>query len=128
MEGVTATMSELGGRLAALAPAARTVADGIGGPLTWVAALVYGVGRALGLRRAARPWALRRRAVRPPAGDARLRPGWRGVALTGERPGSRRRGKAPATKSQGPQALGGSGGSLPRADRALTGRPDGTSS
>jgi hypothetical protein len=108
MEGVTATMTELGGRLTALAPAARTLSESLRGPLTWAAALVYGVSRALGLRRAARPGVLRWRSAGSggghPARDARLRPGRRGVALTGERTGPRGRGAA------------------------LTGRTDGTSS
>jgi hypothetical protein len=63
--GVTATMTELGGRLSVLAPAARTIAEGLGGPLAWLAALVYGISRALGLRRAARPGIFRGRAGRP---------------------------------------------------------------
>jgi uncharacterized protein YoxC len=52
MEDVTSAMTELGDRLAALAPAARTVADGIGAPLARAAAVVYGVNRAVKLRRA----------------------------------------------------------------------------
>jgi hypothetical protein len=55
MADVTSAMTELGGRLSALAPAARTVADGIGAPLARAAAVVYGVNRALRLRRARRP-------------------------------------------------------------------------
>jgi hypothetical protein len=121
MAGVTATMTELGGRLTALAPAARTLSEGLSGPLTWAAALAYGVSRALGLRRAARPEALRWRSARTgarhPARDARLRPGWRGAALTGGRPGPRGRGAALA---------GGRSGSRGRG-AALAGRGDGTS-
>ncbi|HEV2375569.1 MAG TPA: hypothetical protein VGS19_25830 [Streptosporangiaceae bacterium] len=51
MDEVAATMAELNGRLNALAPAAKTVADGVGVPLARAAALVYGVSRAVGLRR-----------------------------------------------------------------------------
>ena len=55
IEGVTATMSELDGHLTALAPQAAIEASATGRPLTWVAALVYGIRWALGTRRAARP-------------------------------------------------------------------------
>jgi hypothetical protein len=55
MEEVSATMAELNGRLTALAPAARTIAGGIAVPLNRAAALVYGVGRAVGMRRRGRP-------------------------------------------------------------------------
>jgi hypothetical protein len=50
MDEVTASVAELRGRITALAPAARTSADGTAGTLTWAAALVYGLARALGLR------------------------------------------------------------------------------
>lgn len=55
MEDVTSAMTDLGDRLSALAPAARTVADGIGAPLARAAAVVYGINRALRLRRGSRP-------------------------------------------------------------------------
>jgi methyl-accepting chemotaxis protein len=55
MDDVTSAMTELGDRLTALAPAARTVADGIGAPVARAAAVVYGVNRALKLRRDSRP-------------------------------------------------------------------------
>ena len=55
IEGVTATMGELDGHLTALAPQAAIEASATGRPLTWVAALVYGIRWALGTRRAARP-------------------------------------------------------------------------
>lgn len=70
MDGVTSAMTDLGERLAVLAPAARTVADGIGTPVTRAAAVVYGVNRALRLRRGQRAQV----AARPPAR----------AALTGE--------------------------------------------
>ena len=53
MDDVTAGMAELRGRLNALAPAATPSTDGSRTALTWGAALVYGVTRALGLRWAA---------------------------------------------------------------------------
>jgi hypothetical protein len=84
LDGVTATMTELGGRLSALAPAARTLADGLGAPLTWLAALVYGISRALGLRSTPRPGNLRGRAGSP-ARAARLR-GTGGAARDAGRP------------------------------------------
>ena len=54
MAGVTASMAELRGRIAAPPPAAQAGDDGTGGALTWVAALGYGLARALVLRRADR--------------------------------------------------------------------------
>lgn len=60
MDEVTTTMAELNGRITGLAPAARSLAEGAGLPLTRIAAFVYGVARALGMRRAGGP-----RAVRP---------------------------------------------------------------
>jgi hypothetical protein len=53
IEGVTATMSELDGHLAALAPPAASQASATGRPLTWAAALMYGIRWALRTRRAA---------------------------------------------------------------------------
>src|SRR5690348_7764254 len=50
MDDVTASMAELRGRLNALAPAATAGTDGSRGALTWGAALVYGLARAVGLR------------------------------------------------------------------------------
>src|SRR5262250_1037676 len=51
IEGVTATMSELDGHLTALAPpAAATGANAPDRPLTWAAALVYGIRWALRTR------------------------------------------------------------------------------
>jgi hypothetical protein len=54
MAEVTASLAELGGRVAALTPAAPARPDGISGTLTWTAALVYGLTRAIRLRWAAR--------------------------------------------------------------------------
>src|SRR2546429_6757611 len=54
IEGVTATMSELDGHLTALAPPAASQASATGRPLTWAAALGYGIRRAVGTRRAER--------------------------------------------------------------------------
>jgi hypothetical protein len=54
IEGVTATMSELDGHLTELAPPAASQASA-SRPLTWVAALTYGIRWAFGTRRAAQP-------------------------------------------------------------------------
>jgi hypothetical protein len=54
MEGITATMADLGGHRTALAPP-PAAAEASRGPLTWAAALAYGVRWALGMRRAAGP-------------------------------------------------------------------------
>ena len=52
MEGVTAAMAQMSGRLTATAPARpAATGEGTSGPLTWAAALVYGVRWALGARR-----------------------------------------------------------------------------
>ena len=58
MEGVTAAMAQMSGHLAATAPALPAAGEGTSGPLTWAAALVYGVRWALGARRPGRdtPW------------------------------------------------------------------------
>lgn len=71
MEGITATMADLGGHLTALAPP-PAAAEATRGPLTWAAALAYGVRWALGMRRAAgppsqpaRPWPGRAAQPRP---------------------------------------------------------------
>lgn len=81
MDEVTTTMAELNGRITGLAPAARSLAEGAGLPLTRIAAFVYGVTRALGMRRAGGP-----RAVRP--GQRAVEPGPRATS----RPPGRRRG------------------------------------
>ena len=88
IEGVTATMTELDGHLTALAPAAASETSATGRPLTWAAALMYGIRWALGTRRAA------------PQGTARQASGWaspspgrdpgRGGALTGRANGRSR--------------------------------------
>jgi hypothetical protein len=51
MDEVTANMAELSGRVAALAPLGRIIAASSGSPLARVAALAYGVNRALWIRR-----------------------------------------------------------------------------
>jgi hypothetical protein len=65
MDDVTASMAELRGRITALTPAAGPSADGSRGALTWGAALVYGIARALGLR-----WAAQVRHVRAAGAQA----------------------------------------------------------
>ena len=52
MDEVTASMAELTGRVAALAPLARLIASSAGSPVAKIAALAYGVNRALRMRRA----------------------------------------------------------------------------
>ena len=81
IEGVTATMTELDGHLTALAPAAASETSATGRPLTWAAALVYGIRWALGTRWAARPAA----APQPtrPASPWPARDAGRRAALTG---------------------------------------------
>jgi hypothetical protein len=58
MEGVTAAMAEMSGQLTATVPALPAPSEATSGPLTWAAALVYGVRWALGERRPGpgRPW------------------------------------------------------------------------
>jgi hypothetical protein len=94
MAGVTAAMAQMSGQLTATAPALPAPAEGPGGPLTWAAALVYGVRWALGARR-------------DTTGHAGPRGRWpgrvdqpRGQA---ERPGRRagRRAAAPSSRSNG---------------------------
>src|SRR5215472_3105729 len=55
MEGITAAMAQMSGHLAATAPALPAPGEDTSGPLTWAAALVYGVRWAVGARRAGRP-------------------------------------------------------------------------
>jgi hypothetical protein len=86
MDEVTANMAELTGRVTALAPLARVIAASVGSPMAKVAALAYGVNRALWMRRPAgrrggpRPAAARAGALPGPA-----EPGWRRPALNGRR-------------------------------------------
>ena len=84
IEGVTATMSELDGHLTALAPPAVSPASAPARPLTWAAALVYGIRWALGTRRAA-PQGTGRQASPWPGRDAGRR-----AALTGRANGRSR--------------------------------------
>jgi len=111
MEGVTAAMAQLGGHLATTAPALPAADEGANGPLTWAAALVYGVRWALGAHRPGRD--AQRQAGGWPghAGPRRRRPGLADRPRTqagqprgqGERPGreARRRAAALASRSNG---------------------------
>jgi hypothetical protein len=54
MAGVTAAMAQMSGHLTAAAPALPAPSQDTSGPLTWAAALVYGVRWALGARRPGR--------------------------------------------------------------------------
>ena len=90
MDEVTANMAELTGRMTALAPLARVIAASAGSPAAKVAALAYGVNRALwmrqaGAQRGSRPPAARPAAARPPASAMKAlprpaAPGWRRAA------------------------------------------------
>jgi hypothetical protein len=91
MDEVTANMAELTGRMTALAPLARVIAASAGSPAAKVAALAYGVNRALWMRRpAGAQRGSRPAAARPPAPGVRAlprpaAPGWRRAALSGQR-------------------------------------------
>ena len=96
MDEVTANMAELTGRMTALAPLARVITSSAGSPAAKVAAMAYGVNRALWMRRSAgaqrgsRPPAVRPAAARPPAPALRAlprpaAPGWRRATLSGQR-------------------------------------------
>jgi hypothetical protein len=88
IEGVTATMSELDGHLTAFAPPAPSQPSATSRPLTWAAALAYGIRWALGTRRAAQPGTARKasQGASPwPGRDA-----GRGAALTGRASGRSR--------------------------------------
>ncbi len=54
MDGVTANMADLSGHVSALAGLARGISAGLGAPLLRLSALVFGVRRAIALRRPAR--------------------------------------------------------------------------
>ena len=88
IEGVTATMSELDGHLTALAPPAATQASAPARPLTWAAALVYGIRWALGTRRTQRQGAASQASRW--AGPWPGRDAGRRVALTGRADGRSR--------------------------------------
>jgi len=90
MDDVTAGMAELRGRITALTPAPMTGADGSRGALTWGAALVYGLARALGLR-----WAAQYRFMR------RRQPGAREAVAAPARPA-----RAAGPRTAGPRAAG----------------------
>ena len=83
MEDVTAAMAQMTGHPGATAPALPAAGEGTSGPLTWAAALVYGVRWALGARRPGRDtgW---------PAGQGRAGQGHAGPRGRGaDRPGGR---------------------------------------
>jgi len=88
MAGVTATMSELDGHLTALSPAAAGGGSAAGKPLTWAAALVFGIRWAVGMRRGGRPGTVPQASRR--AGAWPGREAGRRAALTGRANGTRR--------------------------------------
>jgi hypothetical protein len=86
MDEVTANMAELTGRMTALAPLAKVIGASAGSPMAKIAALAYGVNRALWMRRPAG-------AARPPAAGARAlsrgqSPGRRQLTRSGHRDGT----------------------------------------
>jgi len=99
MDDVTASMAELRGRITALTPAAAASADGSRGALTWGAALVYGIARALGLR-----WAAQYRFIR------RRQPGAQGAAAAPAQPvraaGAQAGQRAAGQRAAGPRVAG----------------------
>jgi len=110
MAGVGDAMTELGGHLTALAPAPAVDAEAHGGPLTWAAAVVYGVRWALGIR-----WAASTAGQREPG-----RPGGRAGSWRTRQAPARQVPSRPANSRPAPGREGGR-----RA--ALTGRGNGTS-
>jgi hypothetical protein len=102
MEGVTAAMAQLGGHLAATAPALPAADEGASGPLTWAAALVYGVRWALGAHRPGRD-APRRAGGWPGPRTQAGQPRTRASQPRGqpERPGHEARRRAAALASRG---------------------------
>ena len=106
MEGVTAAMTQMSGHLAAAAPALPAPGEGTSGPLTWAAALVYGVRWALGARR--------------PGGDAPWRaspgtaPAGRGTAPAGRKAAAAASYRAAALASRGVAALASRSNGTPR--------------
>ena len=100
MDDVTASMAELRGRITALTPAAAASADGSRGALTWGAALVYGIARALGLRWAAQYRFIRRR--QPGAQEAAAAPARPVRAAGGQAAGQRMAGQ----RAAGPRVAG----------------------
>jgi hypothetical protein len=89
MDEVTTSMADLNGRLTELGPAARSLAEGACLPLARIAAAVYGIARAIGMRRAGAAGALP--AGGPSAGSPGAFPGRRRrPALAGRRNGGQR--------------------------------------
>jgi hypothetical protein len=119
MEGVTAAMAQLGGHLAATAPALPAADEGASGPLTWAAALVYGVRWALGAHRPGRD-APREAGGWPGYAGPRRR--WPGLA---DRP--RTQAGQPRTQGDRPRGQGErQGREARRRAAALTSRSNGT--
>jgi hypothetical protein len=129
MDDVTASMAELRGRITALTPAAVASADGSRGALTWGAALMYGIARALGLRWAAQYRFIRRR--QPGVQEAAAAPA-RSVRAAGQRvAGPRAAGPRAAGPRAGGPPVGGPRAAGPRVGGqhkpALNGRRGGVS-
>lgn len=87
MGEVTTSMADLNGRLTELGPAARSLAEGAGLPLARIAAFVYGVARAIGIRRRAGRGALPAGASPAGAPSRTGVPRRRSAALAGRRNG-----------------------------------------
>lgn len=102
MEGVTAAMAQLGDHLAATAPALPAADEGASGPLTWAAALLYGVRWALGAHRPGRDAPRQAGGWPGHSGPRRRGPGLADRPRTqGERPGREARRRAAALASRG---------------------------
>jgi len=101
MEGVTVAMAEMTGHPIATAPALPAPGEGTSGPLTWAAALVYGVRWALGARR--------------PGGDASWQAGYGHAGQGNAGPRGRRTGRAdrPRGRSGQPDHLAGRDAATP---------------
>ncbi len=82
MDEVSANMAELSGQVSALAGVARGISAGLGTPLTKLAALAFGIRRAVALHRAAE--------VRAPAAQRRAVLTGQRAALTSRREGAQR--------------------------------------
>src|SRR5215470_8955602 len=119
MEGVTAAMAQMSGHLAATAPALPAQGEGTSGPLTWAAALVYGLRWALGARRPGRD--ISRPAGQSHAGQGRAGHGRAGQGNAGPRgrwPGRAdrprgRSGRAGRQAGRGPASMAGRKAAIP---------------
>jgi Bacterial protein of unknown function (DUF948) len=104
MDEVTTNMAELTGHVSALAGLARGISDGIGAPLLRVSAFVFGVRRAVALRRPARTTAAAPGALGALPYRQAAVPGGRDALPAGARPA------APGHELPRPRSRSGRGG------------------